>query len=74
MWALIVFGEEINWLIGSLQKYDASEWSYYDQGGYGACESYHQAHVIQLGKLHEITGEPSPKKTAIGSPHTKQGL
>ena len=74
MWALIVFGEVISWLVGNLQKYDASEWSYYDQEGNGARASYHRAHVIQLGKLHEITGEPAPKKTATGSPHTKEGL
>jgi len=60
--ALIVFGKGINWLVGNLQKYDAGEWSYYDQEGNRARESYHQAHIVQLGKLHEITGEPALKE------------
>lgn len=60
--ALIVFGKGVNWLVGNLHKYDAGEWSYYDQEGTRARESYHQGHIIQLGKLHEITGEPALKE------------
>lgn len=59
--ALIVFGKGINWLLGNLQKYDTGEWSYYDQERTRARDNYHQVHVIQLGKLHEITGEPALK-------------
>ncbi|HVX02026.1 MAG TPA: D-glucuronyl C5-epimerase family protein [Nitrososphaera sp.] len=66
--ALIVFGKGINWLVrsdgNSLQKYCASgdNRSYYDQMGNRAQASYHQAHISQLGKLYEITGEPVLKE------------
>lgn len=60
--ALIVFGKGINWLVGNLYKYDAGEWSYYDQNGNRARDNYHQGHIIQLGKLYEITGEPILKE------------
>jgi len=30
--APVVFGKGINWLVGNLEKCDAGEWSYYDQG------------------------------------------
>jgi heparosan-N-sulfate-glucuronate 5-epimerase len=60
--ALIVFGKGINWLTGNLQKYDAGDWSYYDQMGNRARDNYHQGHIIQLGKLYEITGEPILKE------------
>jgi hypothetical protein len=60
--ALIVFGKGVNWLVGNLHKYDAGEWSYYDQAGNRARDNYHQGHVIQLGKLYEITGEPVLKE------------
>jgi hypothetical protein len=60
--ALIVFGKGINWLVGNLQKYDSGEWSYYDQNGKRARDNYHQGHIIQLGKLFEITGEQTLKE------------
>ena len=60
--ALIVFGKGINWLLGNLQKYDTGEWSYYDQTGTKARDNYHQGHIIQLGKLYAITGEPALKQ------------
>lgn len=60
--ALIVFGKGMNWLVDNLQKYDSGEWSYYDQRGNRARENYHQGHIIQLGKLFEITGEPALKE------------
>jgi heparosan-N-sulfate-glucuronate 5-epimerase len=56
--ALIVFGQGINWLIsGNLEKYDTGDWSYYDQMGTRARESYHGSHIIQLDSLYGITGE-----------------
>lgn len=60
--ALIIFGKGINWLLGNLQKYDTGEWSYYDQMGTQARENYHQGHIMQLGKLYAITGEPALKQ------------
>jgi hypothetical protein len=60
--ALIVFGKGVNWLVGNLHKYDAGEWSYYDQAGNRARDNYHQGHVAQLQTLYEITGEPVLKE------------
>jgi heparosan-N-sulfate-glucuronate 5-epimerase len=60
--ALIVFGKGVNWLLGNLQKYDTGDWSFYDQMGTRARDSYHQSHVSQLGRLYEITGEPALKE------------
>lgn len=55
--ALIVFGKGINWLLDNLQKYDSGEWSYYDQKNTRARDNYHQAHILQLGRLYDVTGE-----------------
>jgi heparosan-N-sulfate-glucuronate 5-epimerase len=60
--ALIVFGKGVNWLIDNVQKYDSGEWSYYDQKGNRARDNYHQGHIVQLGKLYDITGEPALKE------------
>jgi len=60
--ALIVFGKGINWLVGNLQKYDAGNWSYYDQMGTRARDNYHHGHIAQLAKLYDITGEPVLKE------------
>lgn len=60
--ALIVFGKGINWLLGNLQKYDSGDWSYYDQMNTKARHNYHQAHIVQLGRLYDITGEPLLKQ------------
>lgn len=60
--ALIVFEKGINWLLGNLQKYDSGEWSYYDQMNTKARGNYHHAHIIQLGRLYDITGEPLLKQ------------
>ena len=60
--ALIVFGKGVNWLVSNLQKYDTGSWSYYDQMGTKARDSYHGAHVSQLARLYEITGEPALKE------------
>lgn len=60
--ALIVFGKGVNWLTGNLHKYDAGDWSYYDQEGNRARDNYHQGHIVQLARLYEITGEPVLKE------------
>jgi hypothetical protein len=60
--ALIVFGKGVNWLVGNLQGYDSGEWSYYDKDGNKARDNYHQGHIMQLGRLYEITGEPVLKE------------
>jgi hypothetical protein len=62
--ALIVFGKGINWLAieDNLKKYDAGDWSYYDQLGNRAHGNYHQGHINQLARLYEITREPILKR------------
>lgn len=60
--ALIVFGKGVNWLVNNLQKYDTGRWSYYDQMGTEARSNYHGAHISQLARLYEITGEPVLKQ------------
>jgi hypothetical protein len=73
--ALIVFGKGINWLVSNLQKYDTGDWSYYDQEGNHARDNYHKGHIIQLGKLYEITGEPILKEYSDRfASYSKQGL
>ena len=73
--ALIVFGKGINWLVGNLHKYDAGDWSYYDQEGNRARDNYHKGHIIQLGRLYEITGEPVLKEYSDKfASYAKQGL
>lgn len=73
--ALIVFGKGVNWLTGNLYKYDAGDWSYYDQDGNRARDNYHQGHVAQLQKLYEITGEPVLKEYSDRfAAYAKEGL
>ena len=73
--ALIVFGKGINWLVSNLYKYDAGDWSYYDQLGNRARDNYHHGHVVQLSKLYEITGEPTLKESSDRfAAYAKEGL
>jgi len=73
--ALIVFGKGVNWLTGNLYKYDAGDWSYYDQEGNRARDNYHQGHIAQLQKLYEITGEPVLKEYSDRfAAYAKEGL
>lgn len=46
----------------TIASMSAGDLSYYDQEGNRALDNYHQGHIIQIGKLYKITGEPALKE------------
>ncbi len=58
----IIFDKGVGYLKDNLQKYDTGNWSYFDQVGNLATESYQRMHIAQLEKLYELTKEPVLKK------------
>ncbi len=58
MQAKYLFDLGIQDLKDNLASYDTGNWSSYDMVGNPASKGYHRAHIIYLGKLYNITGDP----------------
>jgi PST family polysaccharide transporter len=52
-----LFGKGVKALLACLNRFDAGDWSYYDDAGKRASLHYHGIHILQLHRLYEHTRE-----------------